>query len=391
MIRFDEAFDIVMRSACHLGTERVSITDATNRVLAEDVESDADIPPFNKAAMDGYACRREDLANELAVIETILAGCTPKQTIGWTQCAKIMTGSIVPPGADCVIMKEYVELLTENKIRFVGEKTADNICQKGEDVKAGDIVLSKGTLLKPQHIAVLASVGHTQPLVAKRPRLAVIATGDELVSPASKPGPSQIRNSNSFQLASQAESVGAIATNYGIGADMEEVLDDMVKKAKAENDVVILSGGVSVGDYDLVCQILKENNIELLFEKVAVKPGRPTVFGVCDEAFCFGLPGNPVSSFVMFELLVKPFLFKMMGHDFKPLRSQGVLIRTITREKAERDSWLPVVFTKDSKVVILEYHGSAHINALCEADGLLCVPAGAAEVKEGTTVVVRQI
>ncbi|MHC4337253.1 MAG: molybdopterin molybdotransferase MoeA [Planctomycetota bacterium] len=240
-------------------------------------------------------------------------------------------------------------------------------------------------------MAVLASVGHTQPLVAQRPRVAVIATGDELVEPASKPGPSQIRNSNSFQLAAQVTAVGAMATNCGIAADTKEVLDNMVKNAIAENDVVILSGGVSVGDYDLVRQILKVNNVKLLFEKVAVKPGKPTVFGVCDEAFCFGLPGNPVSSFVMFELLVKPFLFKMMGHGFKPLPEQGVLEETVSRKKTERYSWLPIVFTKNGKVAVVEYHGSAHVNALCEADGLLCVRAGVAEIKEGTSVVVRQI
>lgn len=221
--------------------------------------------------------------------------------------------------------------------------------------------------------------------------MAVIATGDELVEPASKPGPSQIRNSNSFQLAAQVTAVGAMATNCGIAADTKEVIGDMVKKATAENDVVILSGGVSVGDYDLVPEILKANNVKLFFEKVAVKPGRPTVFGVCDVAFCFGLPGNPVSSFVMFELLVKPFLFKMMGHDFKPVQRQGILERTIKRKKTERESWLPVVFTENGKVAVVEYHGSAHVNALCEADGLLCVRAGVEEIEEETSVVVRQI
>jgi len=163
--------------------------------------------------------------------------------------------------------------------------------------------------------------------------------------------------------------------------------------------VVIVSGGVSVGDYDLVREILQQNSVKLLFEKVAVKPGRPTVFGISDEAFCFGLPGNPVSTFVTFELLVKPFLFKMMGHDFKAVITHRQLKKTITRgtllrgnsKKTERDSWLPILFTKDGKIRKIEYHGSAHINALCEADGLICIPAGIAEIKEGNTVAVRQI
>ncbi|MBA7713707.1 hypothetical protein ES703_122714 [subsurface metagenome] len=230
-----------------------------------------------------------------------------------------------------------------------------------------------------------------KPLVSLQPRVGIIATGDELVEPSRKPTACQIRNSNGFQLAAQVTNAAATATNYGIAVDTKEAIEAKLKKAIAENDVVILSGGVSVGDYDLVRGILEENNIKLLFEKVAVKPGKPMVFGVSDEVFCFGLPGNPVSTFVMFELLVKPFLFKMMGHDFKAVVAYRQLERTITRKKTERDSWLPVVFTNDNKVTKIEYHGSAHINALCEADGLLCIPAGAAEIKEGTTVAVRQI
>ncbi|MHC4658490.1 MAG: molybdopterin molybdotransferase MoeA [Planctomycetota bacterium] len=391
ILTFEKAFETVFNSARQLGAERVDIGQAARRILAEDIKSDIDIPPFNKSAMDGFACRRHDLAYELTVIETIPAGRTPKEAIGPNECAKIMTGSMVPQGADCVIMKEYVEVSTENTVRFIGEKTRDNICQKGEDIRAGDVVLHKGTLLKPQHIAVLASVGHIQPLVAKRPRVAVIATGDELVEPASKPGPSQIRNSNRFQLAAQVENMGAVATNYGIAKDTSDDIDSMFKKAFEENDVVIISGGVSVGDYDIVKSILKKNDVKLLFEKVAVKPGRPMVFGISEKAFCFGLPGNPVSTFVMFELLVQPFLYKMMGHDFKPVISHIQLAKTIIRKRTERDSWLPVIFTENDKVARIEYHGSAHINALCEADGLLCLPAGTAEIKEGTIVAVRQI
>ena len=411
-IKFDDAFEIVMDSARRLGAERVDIGQALNRVLAEDVTSDIEVPPFNKSAMDGFACRRADLANELTIIETIPAGYMPQKTIGTNQCAKIMTGAVVPAGADCVIMVEYTESTAEDKIRFTpleipwsereqkaknsltgftGRDTEDNICPKGEDIKKGDIVLQAGEIIKPQHVAVLASCGCVEPLVSLQPRVGIIATGDELVEPARKLTAGQIRNSNGLQLAAHVASVGVIATNYGIAADAKEALDGMVKKAIAENDVVILSGGVSVGDYDLVRGILKENNVKLLFEKVAVKPGRPMVFGVSDEAFCFGLPGNPVSTFVMFELLVKPFLYKMMGHDFRPTITHRQLGKTITRKKTARDSWLPVVLRKNNKVARIEYHGSAHINALCKADGLVCIPAGVAEIREGATIAVRQI
>ena len=391
MLKFDEAFEIMMGSARRLGTERVEIDRVLNRILSEDVISEIEMPPFNKSAMDGFACRRADLANELTIIETIPAGLLPKRVIGPNQCAKIMTGAVVPEGADCVIMKEYVEIPTENTLRFVGQETEDNICLKGEDIKKGDIVLRAGCKIAPQHIAALASHGCVKPLVSLQPRVGVIATGDELVEPSEKPAAGQIRNSNGFQLAAHVESVGATAMNYGIAADTKKTLNDMVAKAIGENDVVILSGGVSVGDYDLVREILKANNVKLLFEKIAVKPGRPMVFGVSDKAFCFGLPGNPVSTFVMFELLVKPFLYRIAGHDFKPAVTHKRLGKTITRKKTYRDSWLPVVFMENGNVVQIEYHSSAHINALCEAEGLICIPAGAAEIRKGTTVVVRQI
>ncbi len=314
---------------------------------------------------------------------------------------KIMTGAVVPEGADCVIMIEHTESVAHSKIRWHGlparENTAKmavplgNITAKGEDVKKGDVILRAGVLLKAQHIAVLASCGCARPLVTIAPKVGIIATGDELVEPDQKPTPYQIRNSNSLQLAAQVAGASAIPTNYGIVADTKEVISAVLKKAMAENDVVIISAGVSVGDYDLVRDILKENGVKILFERVAVKPGRPTVFGVSDKAFCFGLPGNPVSAFVMFELLVEPFLYKMMGHDFKPTSSRGQLEKTITRKATERDSWLPVVLRENGKIAALEYHGSAHINALCEADGLLCVPAGVTEIEKGATVAVRQI
>lgn len=393
-VEFDNAFGIVMGSARQLGTERVDIELALNRVLAEDVVSDIDVPPFNKSARDGFACRRADLANELTVFETIPAGTLPKRAIGPNQCAKIMTGAVVPEGADCVIMVEHTESAGQSRIRFTRSSTETHISARGEDVREGDVVLRSGCKIGPQHIAVLASHGCVKPLVSLQPRVGVIATGNELVEPSQKPAPYQIRNSNSFQLAAQVKGAGAIAANYGIAVDTAEAIDAMVKKAMAENEILIVSGGISVGDYDLVREILEKNGFKLLFERIAVKPGKPTVFGISNQPipqYCFGLPGNPVSSFVTFELLVKPFVSKVMGHDFVPTIIHRRLEKTITRKKTERDSWLPVAFTDDNKVTWIEYHGSAHIHALCEADGLLCVPAGVAEIAEGTTVAFRQI
>lgn len=391
MIPFEEALRTVLDSARRLGSERVDITNATNRILAEDAQSDMDMPPFNKSAMDGYACRRADLVNELEVVETIPAGCTPTKSLEPNQCAKIMTGAAVPQCADCVVMVEFTENPTDSTMRFVGENTDDNICLRGENIKEGQVVLFKGTRIGPQHIAVLASVGCAQPVVSKRPRVGILATGDELVPPISRPGPSQIRNSNSFQLTAQVESMGAIAKNYGIAKDTDQSIDKMFKQAVEENDVVIVSGGVSMGDFDLVPGILKQNNINLLFEKVAIKPGKPTVFGVSENIYCFGLPGNPVSTFVIFELLVKPFLYKMMSYDYTPVAVMMPMGESFKRTKTERQAWIPVVITDAGMLKPVNYHGSAHINALCIACGLISIGVGVAEIEGGTVVPVRLI
>jgi molybdopterin molybdotransferase len=391
VINFDKAYRLVLDSAHQLGTELVDILNAANRILAEDVKSDIDMPPFNKSAMDGYACRRADLVNELTIVETIPAGHVPKKTIGIDQCAKIMTGSVVPPGADCVVMKEYVEVLDEKTVRFIGQQTSDNICLKGEDIKVGDTVLHKGTVLKSQHIAILASVGHTKPLVSKRPKVAVIATGNELVEPSSVPKPSQIRNSNSFQISTQIKDIGALSTYYGIATDESCDIEKIFKKALVENDVVIFSGGVSVGDYDIVTEVLKRNGVKVIFEKIAVKPGKPTVFGVCNKTFCFGLPGNPVASFVIFGLIVKPFIYKMMGCDYQHRDIPIRLDCSIKRKKTKSLSWRPVEITESGTVKPIEFHGSAHISAFCGADGLICFDVGVAEIAKGTIVKVRLI
>ena len=293
-IDFNKAFEIIINSARPLGTERVPIENnrVLNRILAEDVISDIDIPASNKSLRDGFACRRADLANELSIIETISAGSMPEKVVGQNQCAKIMTGAVMPDGTNCVIMLEDTESITDSTIRFTADTTDDNIRLKGEDAKNSEVVLSVGHKIGPAHIAVLASCGCTNPLVSMQPRVGIIATGSELVEPARKPSACQIRNSNGFQLAAQAAQVGAALKNYGIAADTEQAMSNTFRKAISENDVVISSGGVSAGDYDLVRKVLANNNVKILFDKINTNPGRPVVFGITDKASCFGLPGK---------------------------------------------------------------------------------------------------
>ncbi len=389
MISFEEAYRKVIGSAAVLGNEVVGLAASLGRILAGDVTSDSDMPPFDKSAVDGYACRKTDLNDELEVIEVIPAGKVPEKTITSGKCAKLMTGGMVPDGADTVIMVEYTVESGINKIRFVHEKTSANICYLGEDIRKDEIVLKKGTPIRPQEIAVLASVGCVEPKVFCRPVVGIISTGDELVEPDQTPAKSQIRNSNAAQLIAQVQKAGAIPQYFGIAADNEEATRKIITEALENSDMVLLTGGVSMGDFDFVPQILVELGISIQFKSMAVQPGRPTVFGIKDGKYLFGLPGNPVSSFVQFELLVKPLIFALMGCNFTPLELKLPMGETYIRRQTKRKSFVPV-FIKTGKVYPVEYHGSAHIHSYIFADGLVAVELGETTLEEGAIVDVRQ-
>ncbi len=390
MILFEDALEAVKTAVYTKETERIDFMDSMNRVLAEDIRSDIAMPPFDKSAVDGYACRKEDINDVLEIIEVIPAGKAPEKVVGKGQCSKIMTGAPLPEGADTVIMVEDTEEAGGNKIKYLKDNVKDNVCYLGEDIKKGDIVLQSGTLIQPRHIAVLASAGGVNPLVYKQVKVAVISTGDELVEPEVVPSVSQIRNSNAYQLLAQASKMGAIVKYIGIALDTEESTREMLTKAFDGNDVILLTGGVSMGDFDHVPKVLKELGVELIFKSIAVQPGRPTVFGVRKKQFIFGLPGNPVSSFVQFELLVKPLIFGLTGYKYLPLPVKMPMGKEYSRRKSKRLSWLPVKI-EDGKVFPLEYHGSAHINALTGADGLISIAIGETKLEEGKLVEVRLI
>lgn len=390
MISFEQALEIIINSAALTSKEIKPFTQSVNCVLAEEVFSDMDLPPFNKSAMDGYACRKADLKETLTVIETIPAGVSPKKTVLQGQCSKIMTGSKLPEGADCVIKIEETETTGTQQVRYIGEKTNHNICFKGEDIKAGQQVLQSGTLIQPQHIAVLASVGKTNVLVYRKLKIGILSTGDELVEPDSIPGESSIRNSNAWQLLAQAEKMGLITSYYGIAADEKDDLTLKITRAEEENDMVILTGGVSMGDYDHVPEVLKNLGYDLLIQKIAVQPGSPTLFAVKKGKIVFGLPGNPASSFVQFEMLVKPFSWMSMGYQYTPIVIKLPLASTYSRKKAERLSLIPVI-VRDNKIELLDYHGSAHIHAYSSANGILSIEPGKFIIEKGDLGDVRLI
>ena len=393
MLELQEALAVVTNLAFsrRVGAERVNLLDAFHRVLAEEVASSMDMPPFRHSTRDGFACRRADLCNDLNVVETVAAGTLPRRRLGPNDCARIMTGAAIPQGADCVVMFEHVEHLGDAKIRCLSIRPEDNICPQGAHATAGQTLLLAGEMIEAAHIAVLAGVGCVRPLVSRRPIVGVIATGSELVEPELRPEPGQIRNSNSFQLSAMVLAAWAVPRNCGLVADDKGAIQTAVQKAMEENDVVVLSGGISRGDYDLVRGVLEENSVELLFDRVGPAPGRPVLFGISKAAFWFGLSGNPVSNFDTFELMVKPFLCAMMGHRFVPATSQGELVGTVHRRKVDRDLWLPVAVGEDGRVRPIESRRSTGIAAMCGANGLIHMPAGVPSPAEGGIVAVRRI
>jgi molybdopterin molybdotransferase len=391
MISLEQALEIAFSKAQLMGTERADFLHSAGRILAEDIFADADMPPFNKSAMDGYACRHEDLGKELAVLEVIPAGQSPKQPIEAGLCSKIMTGAQVPEGADTVFMVEYAEVVASGKVRFTGSKTNSNICLKGEDLKEGDLVLNSGIQIKPQHIAILASVGCTRPLVYKTPTLGIISTGSELVNPDEKPLLSQIRNSNGPQLFAQGTKYGFPVKSYGIVADDEQLTMQIIQKAANETDVTILSGGVSVGDFDFVPQIIQQLGFEIHFSKINIKPGQHTTFASKGNKYIIGLPGNPVSSFIQFEVFVLPFLLKLMNYSQAKMSFPMPMSHDFNRKKSDREECLPVQLTNQDEIQMVDYHGSAHIHAYYQAFGFINIAAGKTEIKKGELVYVRPL
>lgn len=370
MITLDEAFDIVIRQAKILPAETVDLVGAPGRRLAVPVVSDINMPPFRKAAVDGFACRKTDLNRPLTLAGIIAAGKSSTSPLPPASCFKIMTGAPVPDECDTVFMVEQSRVTNDGQVIFTGEGTKTNICEKGEDFGTGETVIDKQTLIKPQHIAILAAVGYTKVPVYKRPVVSVIVTGDELVEPDRQPEGAFIRNSNGWQLIAQITKAGGTARYRGIIADRQEKLKQTIAEASAVSEIIILSGGISKGDYDYVPDALQQLGATISFREIAVQPGKPTLFARLNDTMIFGLPGNPVSTLLQFHFLVAPLIDFITGGnavDTKELIPMGV---THTRKKAGRQSFFPVRISH-GEVFPVPYNGSADIRSFAVADGVV--------------------
>lgn len=391
MIKFEEAYRIVMEHSFSTGTESIPFTESAGRVLAASVKSDMNMPPWNRSAVDGYACRQADLGTALKVLETIAAGVMPQKEVGPGTCSRIMTGAPMPDGADFVFMLEESIEDENGMVKFTGKETKPNISRAAEDVRKGETILSSGSFIRPQDIAVMAMAGATTVEAGCRVKVGVISTGNELVEPAMNPAGAQIRNSNGCQLMAQVARAGAVGKYYGIATDDEASTALLLKKAVAENDMVLISGGVSEGDFDFVPRVMASMGLTIHFDKVAVQPGKPLTFCTGDRKIVFGMPGNPVSSFVQFEVIVRPLTAKMMGVTAEEPMVLLFLGADWSRKRAERLAWIPVMLNKEGEAVPVEYHGSAHITALSRAWGIIAIPQGQSWIQKGEPVSVRQI
>ena len=388
MMDFDNALQLMGEGSFVGDIENIPIENALGRVLAESVTTPFDFPPFSKAAMDGYALSSRDPSERYRIVESIAAGSPPTKAIDVGLCSKIMTGAMMPEGADKVIRVEYTEVEGDN-MTPIREESGFNVIVQGENAKMGDEVLDP-RVLRPQDIGVLATLGKREIGVVAPPRVGIINTGSELKEPGETLSGGEIFNSNGYQLCAQVAAINCPYRFYGIVEDKRDGLLKVIKAALEECDIILLSGGVSMGDYDLVPDLLKEAGVEIIFHKMAIKPGKPTLYGRREDRDVIGLPGNPVSTFVIFEVMVKSLIFSRMGLNYSPLIYRGILKDEIKRRDTSRLEFRPVRIDSEG-IHGVTYRGSSHIHALGEANGLLRIEVGKATLPVGTEVDVRQI
>lgn len=391
MLDVAAAREIVLRHAKRLPP--VVGVPFVGRVLAEDVASDVDSPPFDKALMDGYAVRRADIRPgvELRVVEEIAAGSMPTKTLGLNEAARIFTGAPIPAGADAVVMREKTTSKAPDRVVVNDAPTLGQfILRRATEMKAGETVLRAGTVVTPAVLGLLATVGRLDISHYPTPAIAVLATGDEVIAPERKPGPGQIRNSNGPMLLAQSAATRCDTLDLGIARDTEVELEERIRRGLQSSNILVLAGGVSAGDFDLVPKVLANLGVTAHFHHVKMKPGKPLFFGTKGDTLVFGLPGNPVSSFVGFELFVKPAIRAMAGHaDAGP----GIVSMTLSepfRANNNRPTYHPAKRDGD-RVRGLPWFGSPDLRALLDADAFLVLPPGEVNYAAGAAVDVLAI
>lgn len=396
MIKVNEAIQIVKQQTRALPAEQVALENALGRILAQDIVADSDLPPFDRSQMDGYAVRANDvqaIPARLKIAGESAAGRGWHQEMRAGEAVRIMTGAPVPKGADSVQQVELTRQVDGDAEVEILETVSvgRSVVKRGAEIKAGEKVLPAGEEIHAGTVALLASFGYAEVEVGRRPRVAVLATGSELVAVSDKPGQDQIRDSNNFSIGAYAELAGAVVERLPLAGDNTALLKRQISEAAERSDIVVTSGGVSVGLYDFTKTALKELNANVFFERVALRPGKPTVFAqLPGGALIFGLPGNPVSVSVTFNLFTRAAILRMQGAQQTELRSATAILGKSVKGAKGRDSYLPsLIDTNDDAQLVatpLKWGGSSDFVAFARATALIVVPQDAGTLETGTKV-----
>jgi len=382
-----EAARVIVGSVQPLSAERRPLRAALDTVLAEDVASPIDLPPWDNSAMDGYAVRSADVreGSTLAVIETVAAGQFPQKTVGAGQAIRIFTGAPLPQGADTVLRQEDSDLSANGHVTVRNTRDAGkNIRRRGEDIRKGTVVLPRGTALGPAQLGVLASIAQDQPLVYRSPRVAFMGSGDEIVDLDQKDAilaGTKIATSNSYTLDAMIRRAAAEPINLGVARDTRESLRDHLRGGR-DADLIVTTAGVSVGEHDLVREVLQELGGELKFWRIGMRPGAPVGFGVLGGVPWIGLPGNPVSTMVTFELFVRPTIRRLQGHALPFRRTVRVVVREPITLGPRLRHYLRAIVT-GSEARLTGPQGSGILTSMARANALLIVPADMPAVPVG--------
>lgn len=378
LVPMETALERLLQGVEPLTAERVPLDQAYDRVLAEPVTALRTQPPFDASAMDGYAAHGVDagaIGNRLAVIGEIAAGSTFSGTVGKGECVRIFTGAPLPAGVDTVVIQENVKVAAPGIIELLETTVAGrNVRRAGIDFMEGDLLIEKGRLLGPAALSLAASANHPSLSVVKRPLVAIIATGDELRPPGSATGPGQIISSNAYGIAACARAAGAEVLDLGIAPDRRDATAALVREAVAAGaDVIVTSGGASVGDHDLVHEVLTGEGMTLDFWKIAMRPGKPLMFGRMGEIRCLGLPGNPVASLVCSQLFLKPLLARLGGKPFRQDMRTAILGADMSANDHRQDYVRARLEERDGKLVAtpFEMQDSSMLRVMAAAGGLI--------------------
>lgn len=399
ILSFEEARAVVERHASELkplGTETTELLASQGRILSQAIKADRDFPPFRRAMRDGYAVRSVDLAQLPATLEVtgeIKAGARLEDlpsNVAPGQAVSIMTGAPAPHGADAVVMVEHTSLAGNRVTVNRGISSGDNIVPTGSEAREGKTVLAPGVKLDFATIGVAASLGLVSLPVYRRAEVAILSTGDELVDIGKSPGPHQIRNSNSYSLAAQVGAAGGIAKILSIARDDKPHLRDRIEQG-LHSDLLLLSGGVSMGKYDLVEQVLAELDAEFFFTGAQIQPGRPVVFGRARARYFFGLPGNPISTMVTFELFARPVLEALSGMEPRPLVFLHARLTSEIRTKTGLKRFLPGFLSgkfERAEVELADWHGSGDIAAMARSNCFIVIPEDREKIAAGEWVAI---